>query len=46
MRIDELLGVGSFGEVFSGTWNKTPVALKKIKSDYYELFKKEADALM
>jgi len=27
------IGSGGFGEVFEGTWNKTPVALKVLKAD-------------
>ena len=28
--------MGSFGEVFSGTWKGTPVAIKTLKSDATE----------
>jgi hypothetical protein len=38
--------ISPIGEVFLGSWNRTPVALKKIKPEYYHLFKKESDTLM
>lgn len=41
-----ILFLGSFGDVFLGTWNGTKVALKKLKNqDAFDEFVKEAGTL-
>ena len=43
----EVLGIGHFGSVTKGVWNKTtPVALKKLHNEQLQEFLKEADLLM
>jgi hypothetical protein len=58
VTIATLIGSGNFGnlfleislkfpgEVFRGTWHKTPVALKKIKKEFFSQFQKEFDILI
>jgi len=49
IEVDKKIGSGNFGIVFSGFWNKTPVALKSLKADNEEGLKeiiKEASAML
>eukprot|EP01118_Nematostelium_gracile_P016856 TRINITY_DN7069_c0_g1_i6.p1 TRINITY_DN7069_c0_g1~~TRINITY_DN7069_c0_g1_i6.p1 ORF type:complete len:587 (-),score=63.38 TRINITY_DN7069_c0_g1_i6:675-2435(-) len=39
------LGEGSFGQVYYGRWQGTPVALKKLNQEEYKAFRKEAAIL-
>jgi serine/threonine protein kinase len=41
VEIGPRIGGGHFGEVFKGTWNRTPIALKKLKKDQIEDFIQE-----
>ncbi len=41
----DAIGSGNFGSVFKGQWNGASVALKKLKRDEYQVFKKEAAIL-
>jgi len=45
ITIKKKIGEGGFGEVFLGVWNDTKVALKKLKADDVEEFKREAGTL-
>jgi serine/threonine protein kinase len=38
VEIGERIGGGNFGDVYKGTWNRTPVALKKLKQDQMQDF--------
>ena len=46
VNVGEKLGGGNFGEVFKGNWKGAAVALKKLKSDQYQEFQKECEALL
>lgn len=46
VAVKQKLGAGNYGEVYYGEWNGTGVALKKLKDDEVEEFKREAVLLL
>jgi predicted Ser/Thr protein kinase len=47
ITVGNLIGVGSYSQVFRGDWQGTPVALKRLKTqEHFAEFQREGNFLM